>query len=39
LILSLLSTFMAAGVNSMLPSAFWNLTERLPGALAMPPIW
>ena len=35
---SLPSMWMAAGVHSMSPSALWNLTARLPGALEMPSI-
>jgi hypothetical protein len=33
---SLPSMCSAAGVNSMSPSALWNCTDRLPGALEMP---
>ena len=33
---SLPSMSIAAGVNSMSPSALWNFTVRLPGALLMP---
>ena len=31
------SMCIAAGVNSMSPSALWNLTLRLPGDFEMPP--
>ncbi len=37
LILSLLSTRIDAGVNSMSPAALWNFTARLPGAFDTPP--
>ena len=37
LIVSLLSTRIDAGVNSMSPAALWNFTARLPGALDTPP--
>ena len=33
------SMCIAAGVNSMSPSALWNLTARLPGDFEMPPSW
>ena len=33
------SMCIAAGVNSMSPSALWNLTLRCPGAFEIPPSW
>ena len=37
LILSLLSTRIEAGVNSMSPAALWNCTAMFPGVLDTPP--
>ena len=33
------SMCIAAGVNSMSPSALWNFTVRFPGDLEIPPSW